>query len=125
MKVDLELISFALDGIFEQSEVSSLGAISLRMLTEYWESIALRSSDLAAGIVELHKLGRINLETRRDGIWVRRRGEGGAPEGAVRRMQANFRRLMGSLMFAKVRRRQNDGYSGVDRRLHRRSSAEV
>lgn len=120
MKVDLNSISFALERILKQSEVASFGAFPLLLLTEHWESIALRSSDLDAGIKELDKQGRLCLETHSDGVWVRRQGKGGPPQRTIQRLQAYYRRLMGFLMFAEVGRRKNDGYSGFDRRLHRR-----
>ena len=125
MKVDPELISCALEEAFKQGKVAPLGSIRLTFLTAHWESVALRSSDLDAGLKALHKQGRIALEIRGDGIWVRRTNNGGAPEGSIRRMRALYRRLMGRLMFDEVRRRRNDGYCGMDRRVRRSASTSA
>ena len=125
MKIDPELISCALEEAFKQGEVAPLDSVRLTFLTAHWESVALRSSDLDAGLEELHKQGRIDLEIRGDGIWVRRMSNGGAPGSAIQRMRALYLRLMGRLMFDKVRRRENDGYCGMDRRGRRSTSTDA
>ena len=81
MKVDQKLISAALDAVLERNHVARFGAIPLKALAEHWEAIRLRSTDLAAGVEELYKLGRIDLETRRDGLWLRRKGRDTAATG--------------------------------------------
>jgi hypothetical protein len=120
MKVDLELISAALNHVLLTHRVAPLGAIPLRDLLEHWEAIHLRNSDLSAGIEALHRQGRIELEPRRDGLWVRRRGTGEttAPD-AYGKLRDAVRELVVGLNLEKVRRRRSDGYSGIDRRQGR------
>lgn len=119
MKIDLDLISAALNHVLQKHRVAPMGAIPLRDLLEHWEAIHLRSSDLSAGIEALHRLGSIELEPRRDGLWVRRRGTVEAAPDAYGKLRVAVRELVVGLNLEKVRRRRSDGYSGIDRRQAR------
>ncbi|HZR37234.1 MAG TPA: hypothetical protein VFA75_17830 [Nevskia sp.] len=120
MKVDLKLISAALNAVLERYQVAPHGAVPLRVLAGHWESIRLRSSDLANGIEELYRQGLIGLEPRQDGLWVRRRGraEQATPYG---RLSAAVNGLVTGLALEQVQRRQSDSYFGQDRRRQRSS----
>jgi len=115
MKVDLKLISAALSAVLERYHVAPQGAVPLRALAGYWEGIRLRSTDLASGIEELYRQGHIGLESRQDGLWVRRHGsiEQPTPYG---RLSAAVNGLVTGLALEQVQRRQSDAYFGLDRR---------
>jgi hypothetical protein len=119
MKVDLKLISAALSAVLERGQVAPYGAIPLRILVEYWESIRLRSSDLSIGIEELHRLGQIALEPRSDGLWVRRRGKVEDSNTPYGRLREAVNGLVTGLALEQVQQRRPDGYSGQDRRRAR------
>ncbi len=114
MKIDPELISCALEEAFKQGKVAPPGSIRLTFLTAHWESVSSTFVLIStpAWKSSTNKDAHLRLEIRGDGIWVRRTGNGGAPGGAVQRMQGLYRRLIGRLMFNEVRRRRNDGYCG-------------
>lgn len=122
MKIDLDLISTALDSVLEENGVANFGAVPLRKLAEHWESVHLRSSDMVAGIETLFQQGRLDLETRRDGLWVRRKSPRTASNGTYDKVRASVRELILSFSLARVRavRRRSDGYCGVDRRQSQR-----
>jgi len=118
MKVDQELISVALDAVLERNQVARFGAIPLKSLVRHWEAIRLRSTDLAAGIEQLFKQGRIDLEPRCDGLWVRRKGKDAAGSvGPYAKLRASVRAIVVGIAIEQVNLRRGDGYSGVDRRL--------
>lgn len=125
MKVDLKLISAALNAVLERNHIAPQGAVPLRTLSEYWEAIRLRSSDLVTGIEELYRLGQIGLESRPDGLWVRRHGrfDGSTAYG---RLTSAVNGLVTGLALEQVQMRRADGYSGQDRRRQRdpRASAQ-
>lgn len=123
MKIDLELISAALDAVLKQNKVARYGAIPLGTLLEHWESVRLRSSDLGSGIEALCRQGRIALEQRRDGLWVRRRGKESGARGVYDKLLASVRGMVVGLALDRIHRRRVDGYSGIDRRLAQRRSA--
>ncbi len=125
MKVDLELISTALDSVLEQNKVDSDGAIPLKALMDHWEAIRLRSSDLSSGIDVLHARGRIELERRRDGVWVRRTGKHTIAPGAYERLLESFRGVVTGLALHQLRQRRGDGYSGMDRRIAPRGTSRA
>jgi hypothetical protein len=117
MKVDYELISAALDAVLERNKVAPYGAIPLKSLAQHWENIRLRSTDLASGIEELYKQGRIDLEARRDGLWLRRKGkETPASGGPYSKLRASVRAIVVGIALERVNKRRPDGYSGFDRR---------
>lgn len=120
MKVDLKLISAALNAVLERYQVAPHGAVPLRVLAGYWQDIHLRSGDLASGIEELYRLGQIGLESRQDGLWVRRHGrvEQATPYG---RLSAAVNGLVTGLALEQVQRRGSDAYFGQDRRQRSRS----
>jgi hypothetical protein len=123
MKIDLELISAALDSVLERNRVARFGAIPLKALVPHWETIRLRSSDLAAGVEELYRQGRIDLEPRRDGLWVRRKGQDAVGiGGSYKKLRASVRAVILGLALERVHRRRGDGYSGYDRRSAARGS---
>jgi len=115
MKVDLKLISAALGAVLEQYQVGPHGAVPLRVLAGYWEGIRLRSGDLASGIEELYRQGQIGLESRQDGLWVRRHGHA-AQQTPYGRLSAAVNGLVTGLALEQVQRRQTDAYFGQDRR---------
>lgn len=125
MKVNLELISAALDSVLEQNNVASHGAIPLKSLVDHWKGTRLRSSDLSMGIDTLHAQGRIELERRRDGVWVRRLGKHTTTQGAYEKLLKSVRDVFGRLAQDQLRQRRSDNYSGVDRRLAPRGSPRV
>lgn len=123
MKVDLKLITAALNAVLERHQVSPHGAVPLRTLSEYWEAIRLRSSDLVIGIEELYRLGHIGLESRSDGLWVRRRGRTDDPNTPYGRLAAAVNGLVTGLALEQVQLRRPDGYNGLDRRRSRNPQA--
>lgn len=123
MNVDLEIISAALDSVLEQNKVAPFGAIPLKALAEHWEAVRLRSTDLAAGIEALYGEGSIDLEPRRDGLWVRRRGKDAGARGAYEKLRTSVRSVVIGIALDRIHRRQGDGYCGMDRRLASRGSA--
>jgi hypothetical protein len=123
MKVDLKLITAALNAVLERHQVAPQGAVPLRTLSEYWEAIRLRSSDLVSGIEELYRLGHIGLETRADGLWVRRRGRSEDTTTPYGRLSAAVNGLVTGLALEQVQMRRPDGYSGQDRRRAREAQA--
>ncbi|MDB5977318.1 MAG: hypothetical protein JWR07_4078 [Nevskia sp.] len=123
MKVDHELISAALDSVLEQNKVTSFGAIPLKTLAEHWEAIRLRSTDLAAGIEALYGAGWIDLELRRDGLWVRRLDKGAGVHGAYEKLRTSLRGIVIGIALDRIHRRGGDGYCGMDRRRASRGSA--
>jgi hypothetical protein len=123
MKIDLDLISAAIDAVLERSGVAPFGAIPLRALTEQWESVHLRTSDLGAGIEELCRQGRIGFERRRDGLWVRRRRDIQAAAGAYEGVIGKLRRFALGQAVQQVARRRPDDYAGSDRRAARAGAA--
>lgn len=120
MKIDLDLISAALDAVLKESRVARFGAIPLRTLAEHWESVRLRSSDLVSGIEILCLQGRLDLESRSDGLWVRRKPRASANVGAYYKLRTSVHELVMSVALTRVRRRQSDGYCGSDRRVSQR-----
>ncbi len=122
MKVDLKLISAALNAVLERNRVAPQGAVSLRTLSEYWEAIRLRSSDLVSGIEELYRLGQIGLESRPDGLWLRRHGRAD-DNTAYGRLSTAVHGLVTGLALEQVQQRRSDGYSGQDRRRPRDATA--
>jgi len=124
MKIDPKLISAALDLVLQKKQVAALGAIPLKDLAEYWESTRLRSSDLAAGIEILHASGSIGLEARHDGLWIRRKAGRAQPAalGAYEKLRLSIQELGLSFALTRLKKRQGDGYCGMDRRLSRRSA---
>ncbi|HWY23905.1 MAG TPA: hypothetical protein VNX47_03235 [Nevskia sp.] len=124
MKVDLKLISAALNAVLERNQVAPLAAVPLRTLSEYWEGIRLRSSDLVSGIEELYRLGQIGLESRSDGLWVRRHGRVD-DSTAYGRLSTAVNGLVTGLALEQVRQRRSDGYSGQDRRRPREAPAQT
>ncbi|MFI4979893.1 MAG: hypothetical protein ACHQIO_06055, partial [Nevskiales bacterium] len=92
----------------------------LRTLAEHWESVRLRSSDLVSGIEILCLQGRLDLEARSDGLWVRRKVRASADVGAYDKLRASVHELVMSAALTRVRMRQGDGYSGIDRRVSQR-----
>jgi hypothetical protein len=125
MKVDLKLISAALSAVLERGQVAPYGAIPLRTLVDYWESIRLRSSDLGIGIEELHRQGHIALEPRGDGLWIRRRGKVEDSNTPYGRLRDAVNGLVTGLALEQVQQRRPDGYSGMDRRRPRNSEAQA
>ncbi len=123
MKVDLELISTALDSVLERNKVDSDGAIPLQALMDHWETIRLRSSDLNTGIDLLHARGCIEFERRRDGVWLRRTSKHTVSPGAYERLLQSVRSVVAGFALYQLRLRQDDGYSGMDRRNASRGSA--
>ena len=123
MKVDLELISTALDSVLERNKVDSDGAIPLQALMDHWETIRLRSSDLSTGIDVLHARGCIEFERRRDGVWLRRTGRHTDSSGAYERLLQSVRGVVTGFALYQLRLRQGDGYSGMDRRNPSRRSS--
>jgi hypothetical protein len=122
MKIDLELISAALDDVLERNKVARFGAIPLKTLALHWESIHLRSSDLASGIEAMYKNGRIDLEPRNDGLWVRRKGKNSLSSGGpYTKLRASVRAITVGLALEQVQRRRGDSYSGADRRVAARA----
>ena len=122
MKIDLELISAALDAVLKENRVARFGAIPLRTLAEHWESVRLRSSDLVSGIEILSVQGRLDLEARSDGLWVRRKSRASGDVGAYDKLRSSVHELVMSVALTRVRMRQGDGYSGFDRRLPHRTA---
>ena len=116
MKVDHVLICAALDSVLEQNKVASFGAIPLNALVEHWEAVRLRSTDLATGIETLYGEGRIDLEPRRDGLWIRRRGKDTAAHGAYEQLRTSVRGIVIGIALDRIHGRRGDGYCGMDRR---------
>lgn len=123
MKVDLKLITAALHAVLERNQVAPQGAVPLRRLSEYWETIHLRSSDLVTGIEELYRMGQIGLESRPDGLWVRRQGRV-EEHSAYGRFASAVNGLVTGLALEQVQMRRPDGYSGQDRRRQRDAAAQ-
>ena len=124
MKVDLELISAALDQVLRNNRATATDAIPLKSLVEHWESIRLRSHDLAAGIEALYARGSIGLESRGDGLWIRHRGIRPRPanDSPYERLRSSVRDLSLHIALSRVQQRQPDGYCGLDRRLSQRKA---
>lgn len=125
MKVDPELISTALVSLLREKRVASYGAIPLKDLTDRWELTRFRSSDLSTAIEALHAQGRISFEVRRDGLWVRRRGEQPAMHSIYAKILISARRLFAGLALIQIQRRRGDGYSGLDRRITQHGPARL
>lgn len=125
MKIDLALISAVLDSVFKENKVAKCGAIPLSALVEHWDSVRLRRSDLATSIDALRQNGLVELETMRDELWVRRKGNDATTPPSFRRLLTSVDRFMNERAIDRVRKRQGDGYSGMDRRIAPRESSKA
>ncbi|MDB5977316.1 MAG: hypothetical protein JWR07_4076 [Nevskia sp.] len=125
MNINLALISAVLDSVFKENNVARFGAIPLNTLTERWESIRLRRSDLTASIEGLSQEGLIELETRRDELWVRRKGKDVSTPPVYERLLTSVDRFLNDRAVDRIRLRRGDGYCGMDRRIAERGAARV
>ena len=124
MKIGLDIISAALERMLRKHQSAASAALPLETVVRHWESTRLRASDLVLGIEALHRQGRINLEPRHDGLWLRHRG--GSPQASsnnpYERLRESVQQLTLHIALSRVEKRQDDGYSGLDRRLSQQAS---
>jgi len=121
MKIGLDIIAAALERMLRKLQGAAFAAVPLETVVRHWESTRLRASDLVFGIEALHQQGRIDLEPRHDGLWLRHRGD--SPQGAgtspYERLRESAQQLTVHITLSRVEKRRDDGYSGLDRRLSR------
>jgi hypothetical protein len=112
MKIDLAVMS----AMFE--ELVPRGAeLPFRQVKEGWGGIRLRESDLAAVVQHLWAQGRLEVETRHDGIWLRRNHVPRPRRDLPARLRARWRRFLVGLAMEQVRERRESYYIGSERRL--------
>jgi hypothetical protein len=112
MKIDLAVMSAMFDELVPRG-----GEMPYRQLKQRWGGVRLRESDLTAVIEHLWAQGRLGVETRRDGIWLRRNDFPGAPRGLRTRLRVRWRRFIVGLAVEQVRERRETFYAGAERRL--------
>ena len=112
MKIDLAVMSAVFD------ELVPRGAeLPYRQIKQHWGGIRLRESDLSAVVEHLWAQGRLEVETRSDGIWLRR-NEIPRPRRSLRaRLRARWRRFVVGLAMEQVRERRESFYIGAERRF--------
>jgi hypothetical protein len=116
MKINLEVISAVLNELFERNGIAPRGAIPYRLIVAEWEETRLRSSDIALAIEGLYRQGRIEIEARMDGVWLRRRSILEGRHSPLELLPELLHRLRLEHTLAQIRRRESHAYAGADRR---------
>ena len=111
MKIDLAVMSAMFGELLPPGRELSYCQVKQR-----WDGIRLRESDLAAVIEHLWAQGCLEVETRHDGIWLRRY-EAQPPRGLRDWLRARWRRFVLGLAMEQVRERRESFYIGAERRL--------
>lgn len=115
MKMKAGVACAALEWVLDRGGVAPTGAMSLRLISEHWRAIHLRSSDLGSAIEMMIQRERITLEARGGGLWLRRRDR--ANSSGVDKVWGALRELMHKRALQRMLRRNADfDYAGENRR---------
>lgn len=112
MKIDLAVMSAMFEELLPRG-----GELPFRQLKQRWGEVRLRESDLAAVVERLWTQGRLEVETRHDGIWLRHNDVPRPRRDLPARLRARWRRFLVGLAMEQVRERRESYYIGSERRL--------
>lgn len=116
MKMNAGVVCAALEWVLDCGAAAPADAMPLRLVRERWQVTHLRSSDLGAAIEMLAKRRRISVESRSDGLWLRR-GQAEAKPAGVGLIRGLVRELMFRRTLHQMLRRHDDAsYAGENRR---------